>query len=153
MLIVPATVPLWNASGAVAVVVPGRIEKFAVVPPVANCIVPSPPPTSGEKLRIAWPDSGTGKGAESPICKLYCFIGWTAAGRPVMLTDGTVGRFMLMRNWSTADKRALSMTRTAKENVPAAATEPEMTPVLGSMLRPSGKPLAVHVYGGTPPLA
>ena len=70
-----------------------------------------------------------------------------------MLTDGTLGRLMLMRNWLATDNRAVSMTRTAKENVPAAATEPAIKPEFESMLRPSGKPLAVHVYGGTPPLA
>ncbi len=46
-----------------------------------------------------------------------------------------------------------SLTVTTTENEPAAVGVPLMIPVVGSMLSPSGRPVAENVSGSTPPMA
>ena len=81
-----------------------------------------------------------------------CAPGFRFAGRPVTFTAGAVGSATVTLKLLVAVAPVLSRTVTVIVDVPGVEGVPEKAP-LEERLTPAGSPLAVHVNGGTPPVA
>src|SRR5438270_6475566 len=70
---------------------------------------------------------------------------------PARVTVGSAGTLMVMRNNAKAVDFAASVILAVNTRGPTASGIPEISPVFGSSVSPSGRPFDVQVYGGTPP--
>ena len=81
-----------------------------------------------------------------------CCSGFDVAVMPAKFNGGVAGSAITMLNALLVLVPALSRTVTVTLDVPGAVGVPDMAPA-ADMVRPPGKPVALHASGGTPPVA
>ena len=152
MVIVPATVPVCTPILVEGVTDPAGMVSCMVLPPPANWMAGSSGPASAANARVAVTFTSMGYGELNPICRFCCTPGLALAGSPVTFTAGALGSATVTVKLRLEVTSALSLTVTVMLDVPAVVGVPEKTPPV-ERLTPGGSPVAVHVKGGTPPLA